>query len=178
MALYFHILVSQFKCYLTPVCQPLKCDMAFIVLMHCYKPNTVLCRYNAVNFLQNLHQRHPIALGCLLWIQFLVYVLPQLLECCIAVLDCVITALDCITYLLSAISIYAVLSFGIFNISIILLYVLLSTGDICVLGKGSYWQHDLSDFESIDETSLVIKNIDLNFQQKDDSLSSKRERES
>ena len=46
------------------------------VLIHCglVMPYTVRCRYNAVNFLQNPHNRHPIAhpsgrdMGCLLWI--------------------------------------------------------------------------------------------------------------
>ena len=46
---------------------------------------TVRCRYNAVNFLTNIHERHPIArpLGpamvCLLWIQHLIDILPQFL---------------------------------------------------------------------------------------------------
>ena len=45
--------------------------------------STVRCRYNAVNFLQNTHNRHPIArpwgrdMGCLLWIQTLITVLHQ-----------------------------------------------------------------------------------------------------
>ena len=50
-----------------------------------YLENTVWCRYNAVNFLTNIHQRHPIArplgwgMGCLLWIQHLIDILPQFL---------------------------------------------------------------------------------------------------
>ena len=45
--------------------------------------NSVRCCYNAVNFLQTPHNRHPIArpwgraMGCLLWIQIPIYVLPQ-----------------------------------------------------------------------------------------------------
>ena len=47
--------------------------------------NTVRCRYNAVNFRTNIHKRHPIAhpsgwgMGCLLWIQHLIDMLPQFL---------------------------------------------------------------------------------------------------
>ena len=43
--------------------------------------NTVRCRYNAVNFLQNYHNRHRTArpwgrgMGCLLWVWILIYVL-------------------------------------------------------------------------------------------------------
>ena len=46
----------------------------------------VRCRYNAVNFLTNIHKRHPIARplgrgnGCLLWIQHLIDILPQSLH--------------------------------------------------------------------------------------------------
>ena len=48
--------------------------------------NKVWCRYNAVNFLTNIHKRHPIArplgrdMGCLLWIQHLIDILPQSLQ--------------------------------------------------------------------------------------------------
>ena len=47
--------------------------------------HTVRCRYNAVNFLTNIHKRHPIArplgrgMGCLLWIQHLLDILLQFL---------------------------------------------------------------------------------------------------
>ena len=40
------------------------------------------CRYSAVNFLTNIHKRHPIArplgrgMGCLLWIQHLIDIMP------------------------------------------------------------------------------------------------------
>ena len=46
---------------------------------------TVRCCYNAVNFLTNIHKRHPIAhplgrgMGWLLWIQHLIDILPQFL---------------------------------------------------------------------------------------------------
>ena len=65
------------------------------------------CRYNAVNFLTNIHKRHPIArplgrgMGRLLWIQHLIDVLTQLLKLFmwyLTILDRVITALDC-TYI-------------------------------------------------------------------------------
>ena len=66
---------------------------------------TVLYRYNAVNFLINIHKRHPIAhalgpaMGCLLWIQHLIDTLPQFLQLFMQYLtiqDRVITALNCI----------------------------------------------------------------------------------
>ena len=48
-----------------------------------FRDREAQCHYNAVNFLWSLHNRQPIArpleedIGCLLWIQILVYVLPQ-----------------------------------------------------------------------------------------------------
>ena len=55
------------------------------------KGNTTLCRYNAVNFLppSPSHKIHPIArpfgpgMECILWIQTLIYTLPQSLKWCI-----------------------------------------------------------------------------------------------
>ena len=67
------------------------------------------CRYSAVNFLKNIHKRHPIArplgrgMGCILWIQHLIDILPEFLQSfmwCFTILDRVITALAC-TILLS-----------------------------------------------------------------------------
>ena len=55
-----------------------------------WKTSTVQCCYNKVNFLQIPHNGHPIAqpwgwgMGCLLWIQILIYVLPQWLEYCMS----------------------------------------------------------------------------------------------
>ena len=46
------------------------------------------CIYNIINFLLNPHNRHTIArlwrwdMGCLLWVPILIYVLSQLLLCC------------------------------------------------------------------------------------------------
>ena len=46
--------------------------------------STMRCRYSTVDFLQNHHKRHPIsrphgrAMGCLLWVQTYIHVLPQL----------------------------------------------------------------------------------------------------
>ena len=44
---------------------------------------TVRYRYNAINFLSIIHKRHPIdrplgrGKGCVLWIQYLIDILPQ-----------------------------------------------------------------------------------------------------
>ena len=63
-----------------------------------------VCRYNAVSFLENIHNRYPIAcqwgrdMRCLLWGQAVIYVLLQSLEWDIQyrVISCrVTTALDC-----------------------------------------------------------------------------------
>ena len=61
--------------------------------------HTVRCRYNAVNFLINIHKGHSIAcslgrgMGCLLWIQpQFMYLFMQYLT----ILDRVIAALECI----------------------------------------------------------------------------------
>ena len=49
--------------------------------------NTVLCRYNAVNFLTNINKRHQIprplgrGMGCFMWMQHLVHILPQFIFC-------------------------------------------------------------------------------------------------
>ena len=55
------------------------------------------CRYNAVNFLTNIHKGHPIArpLGCSIW---LIFCLCSCHYSCniFTILDRVITALDCI----------------------------------------------------------------------------------
>ena len=57
---------------------------------------TVQCGYNTLNFLTNIHQRHPIAgslgqsKGCLLWMIFL-----QLFMQYLTILDCIIMALHC-----------------------------------------------------------------------------------
>ena len=71
------------------------------------KVYTVRCRYNAVNFLTNIHKRHPIArplgraMWRLLWIQHLIDILPQslwLFMWYLTIFDRVITARDCIWY--------------------------------------------------------------------------------
>ena len=60
------------------------CSMDLGLVSH-----TMRCRYNAVDFLHNLHKRHPIAhplgwaMGCLLWIQIRIYVLLQPLQWCV-----------------------------------------------------------------------------------------------
>ena len=67
--------------------------------------STVRCRYNAVNFITNIHKRHPMArplgrgMGCLLWIQHLIDLMAQFLQLLVQNLTIfyrVITALDCI----------------------------------------------------------------------------------
>ena len=66
---------------------------------------TVRCCYNAVNFLLNSHNRHPIAhpwgrgMGCLLWVWSLIYILLLSSQYHIwdrDKFDRVITGLDCI----------------------------------------------------------------------------------
>ena len=62
---------------------------------------TVQCHYNVVNIIKNIRQRHPIAcplwqaMGCHLWIQLLIGILPQFLQYvqCLVILDHVIMAL-------------------------------------------------------------------------------------
>ena len=62
------------------------------------------CRFNAVNFLENPHKRHPIdrpngrAMGCLLWVHTQVYIMPRELQRCVqcyVILNRLITALNC-----------------------------------------------------------------------------------
>ena len=69
--------------------------------------NTVQCRYNAVNFLRNIHKRHPIArpwgrgMGCRLWVNHLIDILPEFLQLYMQYLiisDRVIAALNCIVW--------------------------------------------------------------------------------
>ena len=64
------------------------------------------CRYSAVNFLSNIHKRHPIArplgrgMGCLLCIQQLIDILPQFMQPfmqSLIISHRVKTTLDCIT---------------------------------------------------------------------------------
>ena len=77
----------------------------FILSSQCY--NTVWCRNNMVAFLQNYHQRHPIAhslgryMGCHLWVQTYIHILPQSPQWWVqyyAILDHVIMVLDCIIF--------------------------------------------------------------------------------
>ena len=77
-----------------------KCFMEF------HKLHTVQCLYNMVNFLQNLHERHPIArpsgpaMGCIFWAQPLIDILPKFLQWCVqyhVILYWIITTLDCAT---------------------------------------------------------------------------------
>ena len=71
--------------------------------------HAVQCRYNTVNFLKNIHKRHPIArplgqgMGCLLWIQLLIAILPEFLQSFaeyLTLFDRVIRALDCNLFVL------------------------------------------------------------------------------
>ena len=72
---------------------------------YCSSLNTLWCCYNTVNFLTNIHKRHPIAhslgwgMGCLLWIQHLIDILSQFLQLFmqyLIILDHIITTLDCV----------------------------------------------------------------------------------
>ena len=67
--------------------------------------DTLRCRDKAVNFLQNIHERHPVGcpsgrgMGCLLWVQLLIYILPHFQQWCVqyhVILDRVITTLHCL----------------------------------------------------------------------------------
>ena len=73
-----HALVSRWTRFQLPV--SIECQR----IIH-----TLQCRYNVVNFLTNLRNEHPIAhlwgwdMGCLLWVQTLIYVLCQSVQHCI-----------------------------------------------------------------------------------------------
>ena len=60
-----------------------KCVCVSIIIKRTLCPYTVWCRYNAVSSLKNPHKRDPIArplrrgMGCLLWIEPLIYILSQ-----------------------------------------------------------------------------------------------------
>ena len=101
----FHrfIAVSMYYCLNKQATSAKKWDVSALLWRYL---NTVWCRYNAVNFLKNIHKRHPIArplgrgMGCLLGIHHLSDILPEFLQSfmqSLAILDRVITALDCIT---------------------------------------------------------------------------------
>ena len=47
-----------------------------------YSLNTVQWYHNVVNFLENTHDRHLIAHLCLLWMQTLIWVMPESLQFC------------------------------------------------------------------------------------------------
>ena len=65
---------------------------------------TVWCCYNAGNLLPNVDNRHPIAcpsrqaiaMGCILWVYSLIYILFQSLKLSNITLDCIITVSDCV----------------------------------------------------------------------------------
>ena len=75
---------------------------------HCRRQwSTVRCYYKVVNFLPNPRKIHPIvcpsgwAMGCILWVQIVIYTLPQSLQWCMqyhVILDHAIMALDCTKY--------------------------------------------------------------------------------
>ena len=73
--------------------------------MSCIWHNTMGCHYNAVNFHPNSYKRHLIArplgrgMGCLLWIQHLINILPEFMQSFmqyLTILDRVLTTLNCI----------------------------------------------------------------------------------
>ena len=70
---------------------------------------TVQCCYNLINFHQNSWNRYPIAhpwgqgMGCILWVQNLIHLLHQLLQCCMqndVLFHHIIT--DCISFTVSS----------------------------------------------------------------------------
>ena len=81
------------------------------------------CRFNTVSFLTNIHKRHPIAcpqgcgMGCLLWIQHLIDILPQFLWLSMWYL----TILDNVIYIYIYIYIYVYT--WLYLVSVISLYV-------------------------------------------------------
>ena len=90
---------------------PIMCRRA--CFPHQYLPYTVRCRYKAVNFLQNLHNRHPITLPwgrgkeCLLWFLNFIHFLPQVSQCRMQYrdkLDRVLMILDYINIIINSYS--------------------------------------------------------------------------
>ena len=72
--------------------------------LHQFQPCAVRCCYDVVDFLTNIHKRHPIArplwwdMMCLLWIQHLIDILPQFLQLSmkyLTIFDRIIMAFDC-----------------------------------------------------------------------------------
>ena len=98
--IWYHItyhIISYIRPYIIPY---VMFHMSSHVISH-----TVWCRYNAVNFITNIHERHPMArplrrgMGCLLWIHHLIDIMSQFLQFSmqnLSILDRVLTALDCI----------------------------------------------------------------------------------
>ena len=81
------------------------CSYIQYTSLHLYSRVAVRCRYNAVTFLQNTYNRHPIArllgrgMGRLLWVQSMIEVLLLSSKCRMWYrdkLDRVITVLNCI----------------------------------------------------------------------------------
>ena len=115
--------------------------------------NTVRCRYNAVYFLQNPHNRHPIArpwgraMRYLLWIQTVTYVLSQSLLYCIqyhVMLERVVTALTVYTHNF----VFFLLRVSTIDYGFITCCIYFLTGCIAGAGsiiKSSQWRHNGCD---------------------------------
>ena len=102
------IAFCEYVCYKVSYHYRIMCGWLSIhtmsVIMVIERHNTVRCGFNAVNFITNIHKRHPMArplgrgMGCLLWIQHLIDIMSQFLQLLVqnfTILDRVITAPDC-----------------------------------------------------------------------------------
>ena len=107
--IYIYMLVKSL-----PPFGPMIYEYVYVNLVYVYKHNTMRCRYSAVCFLKNPHERHPIArplgraIGCLLWLPTLIHILLRSVQRCLqyhVMLDCVITTFHCIYHLFCHISI-------------------------------------------------------------------------
>ena len=102
------------------------------------------CHYNAVDFLQNLHNKHSIAhhwgwgMGCLLWVQTLIYVTSESLQYCMqydyVILDRIIRTADGINSVFFPSSLMD--EFDIIHSS-----VLWHNTKLCLLFWHNHWPH-------------------------------------
>ena len=102
---------DQFVCAPSQWEMTLQCNI--VSLAGCtHKMISVRCYYNAVNFLENPHNTHPIAslwgwdMGCHLWPETVIQAMPELLQFYVVyhlILVCIIKAPDCIWFKINVI---------------------------------------------------------------------------